>query len=112
MKTAVFWDVSPCGLVEFTDVSVVLTASIIRAMGCASCLRRQVKLRGQYVFWNLYMREQFSPSNSWKTPNLFSLIYQNSKRIFNFLCKVIEDGVLQFVSSRDRLIRVIETVGI
>jgi hypothetical protein len=32
LKMAVFWNVSPCSLVELTNVSDVLTASIIRAM--------------------------------------------------------------------------------
>jgi hypothetical protein len=32
MKITVFWDVAPCCLIDFTDVSEVLTASIIRAM--------------------------------------------------------------------------------
>jgi hypothetical protein len=32
MKFRVFWDVAPCSHVETTDVSEVLTASIIRAM--------------------------------------------------------------------------------
>jgi hypothetical protein len=31
-EDAGFWDVAPCSLVEITDVSQVLTASIIRAM--------------------------------------------------------------------------------
>jgi hypothetical protein len=31
-KTAVFWDVAPCSLVKFTDVSEVLAASIIRGI--------------------------------------------------------------------------------
>jgi hypothetical protein len=29
MKMTVFWDVAPCSLVDFTDVSDVLAASII-----------------------------------------------------------------------------------
>jgi hypothetical protein len=32
MKMAVFWDVTPCSLVELYDVSELLAASIIRAM--------------------------------------------------------------------------------
>jgi hypothetical protein len=28
----VFWNVAPCNVVKFTDVSEVLTASMIRAM--------------------------------------------------------------------------------
>jgi hypothetical protein len=32
MKTAVFWDVVACSVVKFTEVSEVLTASIIRAI--------------------------------------------------------------------------------
>jgi hypothetical protein len=32
MKMAVFWVVAPCSLVEVTNVSEVLAASIIRAM--------------------------------------------------------------------------------
>jgi hypothetical protein len=32
MKMAVFWVVAPCSLVEVTDVSEVLAASIIRVM--------------------------------------------------------------------------------
>jgi hypothetical protein len=32
MKMAVFWDVALCSLVKVTDVSEVLSASIIRAM--------------------------------------------------------------------------------
>jgi hypothetical protein len=32
MKMAVFWVVAPCSLVEVTDVSEVLAASIIREM--------------------------------------------------------------------------------
>jgi hypothetical protein len=32
MKMAVFWDVAPCRLVEIDNDSVVLTASIIRAI--------------------------------------------------------------------------------
>jgi hypothetical protein len=32
MKMAVFWAVAPCRLVEVTEVSEVLAASIIRAM--------------------------------------------------------------------------------
>jgi hypothetical protein len=35
-KMAVFWVVAPCGLVEFTNVSEVLAASIIRAMSTHS----------------------------------------------------------------------------
>jgi hypothetical protein len=31
MKMTVFWDVAPCSLVKFTDVSEGFTASIIRA---------------------------------------------------------------------------------
>jgi hypothetical protein len=34
MKMAVFWVVAPCSLVEVTDVSEVLAASIIRVMSC------------------------------------------------------------------------------
>jgi hypothetical protein len=40
----VFWDVQPCGLVELTDVSEELTASIIRAM---STHRRSISKRLQ-----------------------------------------------------------------
>jgi hypothetical protein len=32
----VFWDVAPCRLIEVTDVSEMLTASIIRAMSSYS----------------------------------------------------------------------------
>jgi hypothetical protein len=32
MKMTVFWDVTPCSLVEIKDISEVLTASIIRAI--------------------------------------------------------------------------------
>jgi hypothetical protein len=32
MKMAVFWVMAQCSLVEFTDVSEVLSVSIIRAM--------------------------------------------------------------------------------
>jgi hypothetical protein len=32
MKMTAFWDVTQCILVEFTDVSEVLAASIVRAM--------------------------------------------------------------------------------
>jgi hypothetical protein len=32
MKTAVFWDVAPCSLVDIDDVSEVLAVSIIRVM--------------------------------------------------------------------------------
>jgi hypothetical protein len=31
MKTDVFWSLPPCSLIELTDVSKVLTASIVRA---------------------------------------------------------------------------------
>jgi hypothetical protein len=31
-KMTVFWDVAPCSLVKFADVSEVLAASIIRVM--------------------------------------------------------------------------------
>jgi hypothetical protein len=34
VKIAVFWVVAPCSLVEATDVSEVLAASIIRATRC------------------------------------------------------------------------------
>jgi hypothetical protein len=33
MQMAVFWVIAPCSLVEFTDVSEALAASIISAMG-------------------------------------------------------------------------------
>jgi alkylhydroperoxidase family enzyme len=32
MKMAVFWAVAPCSMVEITDISEVLAASIIRAV--------------------------------------------------------------------------------
>jgi hypothetical protein len=32
MKIAVFWNVAPCSLIEMTDVSEVLIASIIRVI--------------------------------------------------------------------------------
>jgi hypothetical protein len=31
LKVTVFWDVAPCSIVKITDVSEVLTASIVRA---------------------------------------------------------------------------------
>jgi hypothetical protein len=31
MKMAVFWDVTLCSLIKFTDISEVLASSIIRA---------------------------------------------------------------------------------
>jgi hypothetical protein len=37
MKMAVVWVVGPCSLVEFTDVSEVLAASVIRAMYQTTC---------------------------------------------------------------------------
>jgi hypothetical protein len=32
MKMTAFWDITPCSLEKLTDVSELLTASIIRAM--------------------------------------------------------------------------------
>jgi hypothetical protein len=48
MKMTVFWDVAPCSLVKFTDVSEMLAASIIRAIQGSSEAPREPALMQQY----------------------------------------------------------------
>jgi hypothetical protein len=43
MKMTIFWDVEPCRLVDFTDVSEVLTTSIIRATIIRSLMMEVVR---------------------------------------------------------------------
>jgi hypothetical protein len=40
----VFWDVVPCSLVEVTDVSEVLAASIIRAIYCIFIFANRIEI--------------------------------------------------------------------
>jgi hypothetical protein len=68
MKIAVFWVVAPCSLVEFTNVSEVLAASIIRAIAPHSIVS-VIKLGSQWVGNSARVGEanrSFVSKTSWK----------------------------------------------